>query len=215
VLSVTPSDEALLERVASGDEQATSVLVRRYERRVYGLALRILGDPHRAQEAAQEAIERVYRHAGSFDRSRGNAGGWILAIARNAAIDERRRAPGAQATVVLDDLELSSRAPGPLEQAITNEALTSIRDKLAGLPEGQRRALVLAAWGGLSAAEIAQREQVPLGTAKTRLRSGLLNLQAALNGAPRQQLAASHQRAVTAGVTAAAPAYATGLRDDA
>jgi RNA polymerase sigma-70 factor (ECF subfamily) len=212
---MAPTDEALLERVASGDQEATSVLVRRYERRVYGLALAVLGDPHRAQEAAQEAIERVYRRAASFDRSRGSAAGWILTIARNAAIDERRRTPAAQQSVALDGLELSSQGPSPLDQAITNESLASIRSKLAALPEGQRRALVLAAWGGLSAAEIAEREQVPLGTAKTRLRSGLLNLRSALDGPKSPPPPAGHEPAVAFGVAGATHAYAARIEEGA
>lgn len=212
---MAPTDEALLELVATGDQEATSVLVRRYERRVYGLALAVLGDPHRAQEAAQEAIERVYRRAASFDRSRGSAAGWILTIARNAAIDERRRTPGAQQAVALDGLELSSQGPSPLDQAITNESLASIRSKLAALPEGQRRALVLAAWGGLSAAEIAEREQVPLGTAKTRLRSGLLNLRSALDGPKSPPLPANHQPAVAVGLAGATHAYAARIEEGA
>ncbi len=205
MLSVAATDEALLELVASGDQQATTLLVRRYERRIYGLALSVLGDPHRAQEAAQEAIERVYRRAASFDPERGTAGGWILAIARNAAIDERRRSPVAPAAVAIDALELASRAPGPLDQAITNEAVASIRSKLAGLPDGQRRALVLAAWGGLTAAEIAKREEIPLGTAKTRLRSGLANLRGALN-APAPEARAPAAALGLAGATAGAAA---------
>jgi RNA polymerase sigma-70 factor (ECF subfamily) len=215
VLTTAPTDEALLELVAAGDQEATSVLVRRYERRVYGLALAVLGDPHRAQEAAQEAIERVYRRAASFEPSRGSAAGWILTIARNAAIDERRRTTGAQQAVALDGLELSSQGPDPLDQAITNESLTAIRSKLAGLPEGQRRALVLAAWGGLTAAEIAEREQVPLGTAKTRLRSGLLNLRSALDGPNSPLPPASHQPAVAFGLAGATHAYAARIEEGA
>jgi len=210
---MAPTDEVLLERVAAGDQEATNVLVRRYERRVYGLALGILGDPARAQEAAQEAIERVYRRAAAFDPRRGHASAWILTIAHNAALGERRRAPGAHPAVPLDGLELSSQAPDPLERAITNEALASIRGELARLPEGQRRALVLAAWGGLTAAEIAEREQIPLGTAKTRLRSGLLNLRAPLNGPAPSPLAAS--RAPAVGLAGAGRAFSGGLEEGA
>ena len=191
------------------------MLVRRYERRVYGLALAVLGDPHRAQEAAQEAIERVYRRAASFEPSRGSAAGWILTIARNAAIDERRRTTGAQQAVALDGLELSSQGPDPLDQAITNESLAAIRSKLAGLPEGQRRALVLAAWGGLTAAEIAEREQIPLGTAKTRLRSGLTNLRGALNCQAPPPQAPGHVQAVALGLAGAAGALVPGLGEGA
>ena len=86
-----PSDEALLAAIAAGDEGATVTFVRRYQRRVYGLAVGVLRDPAAAEDVAQEALLRAWRHAPVFDPRRGSVENWLLTITRNLSIDALRR----------------------------------------------------------------------------------------------------------------------------
>jgi RNA polymerase sigma-70 factor (ECF subfamily) len=182
VLSVIqPSDEALLAGMATGDERASVEFVRRYQRRVFGLAYSMIGDADASQDVAQEAMLRVWRHAQVFDARRGSVTTWVLSITRNLAIDFLRL---RRATPTDPDhfgqLGLVSLAQAPEDRAVVSSAIPRIRSALADLPTDQRRALVLAAVYGKTAAEISEDESIPLGTAKTRIRAGLSKLRAAL-----------------------------------
>jgi RNA polymerase sigma factor (sigma-70 family) len=182
VLSVIqPSDEALLAGMATGDERASVEFVRRYRRRVFGLAYSMIGDADASQDVAQEAMLRVWRHAQVFDARRGSVTTWVLSITRNLAIDFLRL---RRATPTDPDhfgqLGLVSLAQSPEDRAVVSSAIPRIRSALADLPTDQRRALVLAAVYGKTAAEISEDESIPLGTAKTRIRAGLSKLRAAL-----------------------------------
>jgi RNA polymerase sigma-70 factor (ECF subfamily) len=163
--------------MAAGDDQAGLVFVRRYQHRLFGLAVGIVGDPVLAEDVAQEAFIRVFRHAVMFDARRGSVVTWALAITRNLAIDAlrvRRAAP-----IDPNDhafLGLVSRERSPEEVAETADALGLLRTALAGLPVEQRRAVLLAGMYGRSAAEIAEAEAIPLGTAKSRIRMGMSKL---------------------------------------
>lgn len=164
------SDEVLLAAMAQGDEESVVAFVRRYERRVYGLAWTMLGDAGLAEDVAQEAFVRAWHHAGTFDPRRAAASTWVLTIARNLAIDRvRLRRP---VPVHADDLAVLL---GPSEDHPDLDPGRGgrLRDALARLPDGQRRAVVLAAAYGYTAAEIGDAEAIPLGTAKTRIRAGL------------------------------------------
>ena len=161
--------------MASGDGWAASAFVHRYQRRVFGLALRMLGDAGSAEDVAQEALTRAWRHAAIFDPGRGAVSTWVLTITRNLAIDALR----LRGAVPTADDELARLAPatsGAAEvEGVDNQAL--IERALGTLPAEQRRALVLAALYGFTAAEVAAADSIPLGTAKTRIRSGLIKLQ--------------------------------------
>jgi RNA polymerase sigma-70 factor (ECF subfamily) len=174
-------DDELLSRIARDDDQAAAVFVARYERRVYGLALTILADARAAEDVAQEALLRAWRNAGAFDARRGTAWSWLSTITRNLAIDTLR----VRRRVVLDGdalYELSIPSPNrdPVDEVVVRDDLAWMREALAELPDEQRRAVVLAGVWGLTAREIAEREQIPLGTAKTRIRTALGRLRAAL-----------------------------------
>lgn len=176
------SDEALLAGMAVGDETAAVTFVRRYQRRVYGLAVSMLGDPQAAEDVAQEALLRAWRHAQVFDTRRGSAATWVLAITRNLAIDAmrvRRAAPMDPARFL--SLGSVSLDQSPEEAAEAGDAKPGIRAALGLLPPEQRRALVLAVVYGLTAADVSQRESIPLGTAKTRIRAGLQKLRATMD----------------------------------
>lgn len=173
------SDDALLAAMAVGDERAGVAFLRRYQRRVYGLALSMVGDPVLAQDIAQEAFLRAWRHALVFDRRRASVGTWILTITRNLAVDSLRlRRPVVTDPADLLWVNLASSGPLPEEQAESSDTRARIVSALASMPAEQSRALVLAAVYGYTAAEVSRAEAVPLGTAKTRIRRGLLKLRA-------------------------------------
>ncbi len=177
----TVSDEGLLSGVAVGDDWATLVFVRRYQRRLFGLAIGIVGDAALAEDVAQEAFIRVFRHAVAFDPRRGTVAAWTLTITRNLAIDAlrvRRGIPTDPDNEVF--LGLMSTEPQPEDRAITDDAIDHVRTALAELPIEQRRAVLLAAMYGRTATEIAKAEAIPLGTAKTRIRAGMAKLREAV-----------------------------------
>jgi RNA polymerase sigma factor (sigma-70 family) len=179
------SDESLLAGLASGDPEAATAFVRRFQARVYGLALTMLGDREAAREVAQETFYRAYRHAGAYDPRRGQVASWLLTIARNVAHDARRLRrdePLDPETIV--GLPLSSW-DDPADHAATSQESEGLREAIAALPEEQRRALALAAFAGRTAQEISQLEGIPLGTAKTRIRSAMLRLRKALQADAR------------------------------
>jgi len=176
------SDEALVAGMAVGDEQAAVSFVRRYQRKVFGLALSMVGDPALAEDIAQEAFLRVWKHASVFDRRRGSVATWVLTITRNLAVDFLRLRR-AVSTDPADDLWAGLVAPvhAPDELAELAEARSRVSTALAAIPPEQSRALVLSAVLGYSASEISRLEGIPLGTAKTRVRRGLMKLREILN----------------------------------
>jgi RNA polymerase sigma factor (sigma-70 family) len=175
------SDEALLAGLGSDEADTGAAFVRRYQRRVFGLALSIVSDPGLAEDIAQEAMAKAWRHAQAYDPRRGSVATWLLTITRNLAIDAlrlRRAQPTDPEALVA--LEAPSSAGDPVEIATSNDDAGRIRAAVRRLPMDQRRALVLAAFHGRTAKEISAAEDIPLGTAKTRIRSGLLKLRAML-----------------------------------
>jgi RNA polymerase sigma factor (sigma-70 family) len=181
------SDEALLAGLAAGDREAAAAFVRRFQRRVYGLALTIVGDPGTAEDVAQEAFLRAWRRAAGYDARRGRVLTWLLAITRNVAIDVVRlkRAQPIDPEVIASRLQLErSRDVSGEETSIGDREL--LRQAIGSLPDEQRRALVLAAFFGRTAREVGELEGVPLGTAKTRIRTAMIRL--------RETLEVSHER---------------------
>ena len=176
-----PSDEALLAGVAQGDDESSVAFVRRYQKRVFGLAYSMIGDTAAAEEVTQEALIRVWRHAPVFDARRGSVTTWVLTITRNLSIDalRLRRAVPVDPDEFLT-LGLASNEGLPEESAMAGDSVPALRAALATLPADQRRALVLAAVWGRTAAEISESESIPLGTAKTRIRAGMSKLRAAM-----------------------------------
>ena len=173
----TVSDEALLAGLATGDPDAAAGFVRRFQGRVYGLAMTILGDPKAAEEAAQDTFVRAWRHAGSYDARRGSVSTWLLTIARNRALDGARLKRSEPVDPDVLAAQLAANATTASSADVTRIAERErLRDLLLGLPERQRRALVLATYFGRTAKEIAELEGAPVGTVKTRIRDGLLKL---------------------------------------
>lgn len=177
----TVSDDTLLAGLGARDADAAAAFVERFQRRVFGLAFTIVGDRGVAEDVAQEAFVRAWKHASAYDTRRGTVAAWLLAITRNLAIDAVRvRRPTAVDPDDLLALRLSSAGPTPEEAAVTSDDIARVREVLTTLPEEQRRALLLAALHGHTAREISEAEAIPLGTAKTRIRSALLRLRAVL-----------------------------------
>jgi RNA polymerase sigma-70 factor (ECF subfamily) len=155
--------------------------VQRFLRRVFGLARTIVADVRAAVVIAQEAFLRAWKHAGAYDPRRGSVVGWLLTITRNLAIDAVRvRLPVSFDPDDLLGVERPTRERGPSEHAELADDRERLRSALARLPEEQRRAVVLAGVFGYTAREIGEVEDVPLGTAKTRIRTALIRLRGAL-----------------------------------
>ena len=177
----TVSDDALVAGLASGDRDAASAFVRRFQRRVFGLARTIVADDRAAEDIAQEAFVRAWRHAGTYDARRGSVVSWLLTITRNLAIDAVRvRRPVAFDPVALLGLETPSGDRDLGELAELSDDTTRLRAALVKLPVDQRRAIAMAGLLGYTAREVAEIEGIPLGTAKTRIRTALIRLRAVL-----------------------------------
>ena len=174
---VDPSDEALLAGYATGDPGTAAVFVRRFQGRVYGLALTIVRQPAIAEEVAQETFVRVFRHAGNYDARKGRVSTWLLSIARNLAIDvtRMRRLDPVDPDVIAAEVSLTSQEPAA-DMAMQPDEREQLRAAITELPDDQRRALVLAAYMGRTAREISDLDDVPLGTVKTRIRTAMLKL---------------------------------------
>jgi RNA polymerase sigma-70 factor (ECF subfamily) len=175
------SDDALLDGLATGDPDAAAAFIERFQRRVFGLAVRIVGDARLAEDVAQETFVRAWRRAGAFDARRGTVAAWLLTITRNLAIDAIR----VRRSITLDPEALLAvgqvdGGPRPEDAALLALDASRLRAAIAVLPPEQRRALAWAAFGGRTAREVAELEDIPLGTAKTRIRSAMLRLRAAL-----------------------------------
>jgi RNA polymerase sigma factor (sigma-70 family) len=173
--AVALSDESLMVAMALGDTEAMAAFVRRFQARVYGLALSIVGDPGLAEEVAQDAFMRAWRHAASYDPRRGRVVTWLLTITRNLAVEAirlRRDRPVDPQRLLLV-LREQMDDPG-------YDGAEWLRAGLRELPADQARPVVLAVAFGWTAKEIAELEGIPLGTAKTRIRRGLARLRQAL-----------------------------------
>jgi RNA polymerase sigma factor (sigma-70 family) len=173
------SDESLLAGLGSGDTGSAAAFVRRFQSRVYGLTVSILRDRGAAEEAAQEAFVRAWKHASAYDPRRGTVVAWLLTIARNVSINmlPARRVDAIDPEVIAAMEHAGQRDEGP-ETRVTDSDV--MRQALAHLPENQRRVLVLAVVYGFTAREVSEMDGVPLGTVKTRIRSAMTKLRSEL-----------------------------------
>jgi RNA polymerase sigma factor (sigma-70 family) len=174
-LGVGLSDESLVAGMASGDADAMSAFVRRFQARVFGLALAVVEDPGLAEEVAQDAFMRAWRHAVTYDPRRGRVPTWLLTITRNLAVDAIRLRRDRPIDPQRLTLELMTEVDEP-----EYEGAEHLRAGLRTLPADQARPIVLAVVYGLTAREIADQDGIPLGTVKTRIRRGLVRLREAL-----------------------------------
>jgi RNA polymerase sigma-70 factor (ECF subfamily) len=173
------TDGNLLQRIADGDTAAFETLYNRFARPVFGLALRMLHDRSRAEDAVQETFASIWRSAASYRPERGPGAPWLYAVARNAIVD-RSRARG-EATFA-DPPEAVASDASPDQRAESAYVSWRVHRAVQELPEHERRVLELAYWGDLSQSEVARFLDIPLGTVKTRTRSGLARLADLLEG---------------------------------
>lgn len=167
----------LLRRSARGDEEAFAELYDATSRRIYGLVLRVVRDPAMSEEVTQEVYLDVWRTSARFDAERGSALSWIMTIAHRTAVDRVR---SSEASRRRDDAHASSNRAVEFDE--TAEAAQAsleaqrVRKALDTLTEAQRSAVELAYLGGYTHTEVARLLDLPLGTAKTRIRDGLIRL---------------------------------------
>jgi RNA polymerase sigma-70 factor (ECF subfamily) len=163
------SEASLVWSIRSGDESAMATLYDRYSSLVYAVALRVLGDTGAAEDVLQEVFMQLWRNPAAFDSSRGNLGAWLGVITRNRAIDGlRKRRPETDITDVVVSVE-----PDMASDAERARAMEKVRGALGSMPGAQRSALEMAYFEGLTHTEIAAKTGEPLGTIKTRIRTGL------------------------------------------
>lgn len=168
-------ETALIARIRAGDDSAMGDLYDHYSGVVYGVALRVLGNTTAAEDVVQEVFLQLWRNPQAFHAERGRLAPWLAVIARNRAIDVlRKRQPedDIQELPIASSLDLE-------EEAVRKMAVDKVRGVLAQLPAEQRKALEMAYFEGLTHTEIASKTGEPLGTVKTRIRSGLLALRKA------------------------------------
>jgi RNA polymerase sigma-70 factor, ECF subfamily len=148
-----------------------------YSRLVYGVALRVLTDPASAEDVTQAVFLKLWSAPESFRG--GNLPGWLIRVTRNRALDVlRSRAAHPQVEISADMPEDDALE----DTAFANMNCQVVRDAIAQLPESERTLIQLGFFGGLTHQELARRTGVPLGTVKTRIRSGLRKLRAMLDG---------------------------------
>jgi RNA polymerase sigma-70 factor (ECF subfamily) len=177
-------DRATVSRMAGGDSSALADLYDRHARAIYSLALRILADAAEAEDVVQDVFTQAWRQATRYDADRAPVAGWLMIMTRARSLDRLRRRRARIATTELDPATAHPRDPelDQESQAITAEQAETLRGALGVLPDSQRTAIELAYYEGLSQSDIAARLQQPLGTVKTRIRTGLLRLRDALGG---------------------------------
>ncbi|GGF53980.1 RNA polymerase sigma factor SigK [Marmoricola endophyticus] len=171
----------LLGRSGRGDEDAFAELYDTMARRLHGLALRVVRDPAQAEEVTQEAMVEIWRQSSRYDRALGSPTSWMMTITHRRAVDRVRSAEAAtrrdatyhEQNQTVEHDETAEAVARNLEGARVRQALTS-------LTETQRGAVQLAYFGGYTHTEVAGLLGIPLGTAKTRIRDGLIRLRDAL-----------------------------------
>jgi RNA polymerase sigma-70 factor, ECF subfamily len=170
-------DATLVSAIRDGDEQAMAQLYDRYSSLVYSIALRVLGETEAAEDILQEIFLRLWRNPATFDSSRGSLPAWLAVITRNRAIDVLRK---RHSKTDLEDVKVSVE-PDLASGVERSRILEKIRGALRSMSEPQRSALEMAFFEGLTHTEIAEKSGEPLGTIKTRIRTGLLVLRKAVN----------------------------------
>ena len=173
----------LVERMAQGHQDALARLYDETSPLINGLLLRILDRPEDAEEVLLDVYMKAWKYAGSYSEKRGSVQAWLVTMARNAAIDRIRQRRAQPATLSFEPENVAEPASGessPEQQSVERERRRRVQLVLNELPPEQRQALVLAFFGGLTHAELAEQLRAPLGTIKSRIRMGLMRLRGLL-----------------------------------
>lgn len=171
-----------LARIAAGDQSALAELYDASSAKVFGLAMKILGDRDAAEEITVDVYTQVWRKIASYDAQRGTPGSWLMTMTKNRAIDGfRSRYLERGRQVPLDEAaELPGHEATPEQYSAGLERQRLVQAALAMLSTEQRQAIALAYYWGMSQSEIADRLKLPLGTVKTRMRLGMIRLREVL-----------------------------------
>jgi RNA polymerase sigma-70 factor (ECF subfamily) len=178
-----PEDDVkLLKAIAARDEAALAQLYDRYRTILFGLLMRILNNREEAEDVLQEVFLQVWRKAGDFDENRGRPFTWLVTLGRSRAIDRLRTLAARDRVAEASAKEAVEDFSDAATDAFKSEQRGLVNKALAQLPDEQKRPLMLAYFDGLTQSEIATRLGAPLGTVKTRMRTGLMNLREQLAG---------------------------------
>ena len=182
----------LLAKVALGDQEAFADLYRNTSSHLYGVAVRILREGAAAEEVLQDAFVSVWHHAGSYQAAKSQPLTWLSTIVRNRCLDQLRRRELDTVTMTLEDddgkeFDLPSGDPTPVEMLLAGAQARLVRDCVDALDAGQKQAIALAFYQGLSHAELADHLREPLGTVKSWVRRGLEKLKGCLERAGHER----------------------------
>jgi RNA polymerase sigma factor (sigma-70 family) len=178
------TDNKLAERLAQRDVEALTELYDRYGALAYSVAVRILGDPGRAEDVVQEAFLKVWNGIDRFDRSRGELRSWLLTSVRNRSIDHLRGRSGheRQEVELAGDVASARPSQDPWQAMAAALQGDAVREALTTLPPEQRQVVELAYFGGYSGREIGEMIRVPMSTVKGRMRLALEKMHSYLQG---------------------------------
>ena len=182
VRGVGGTDALLAARLAAGDDHALAEVFDRLAPAVYGVALRVLGNGAAAQDVVQDVFIELWSHPGRYDPAAGTLRTFLMMQARHGAVDvvrsELRRIARQERH---DRLTPGQRPPSPCDEVTAAQAAGAVRAAVRQLPDGQRRVVELAYFGGLTCREVALAAGIPEGTAKSRLRLALAKLETVLD----------------------------------
>ena len=176
------NDVALLSAIAARDEVALAQLYDRYRAILFGLLMRILNNREEAEDVLQEVFLQVWRKAEDFDENRGRPFTWLVTLARSRGIDRLRTLAARERVAEAGAREPSEEISDAVTDAFKSEQRGLVSDALAKLPDEQKRPIMLAYFEGLTQSEIATNLGAPLGTVKTRMRTGMIRLRELLAG---------------------------------
>jgi RNA polymerase sigma-70 factor (ECF subfamily) len=176
------NDVELLKAIAARDEAALGQLYDRYRLILFGVLMRILNSREEAEDVLQEVFLQVWRRAADFDENRGRPFTWLVTLARSRGIDRLRSLASRERVAIAGANEASDETSDAATDAIRSEQRGVVNSALSQLPEEQKQPLMLAYFDGLTQSEIAMQLGAPLGTVKTRMRSGMMKLRELLSG---------------------------------
>ena len=176
------SDVVLLKAVANKDQAALAQIYDRYRAILFGLMMRILKNREEAEDVLQEVFIQVWRRAADFDETRGRPFTWLVTLARSRAIDRLRSLASRERVAIAGSRDESEQVSDAASDAFLAEQRGLVNSALAQLPDEQKSPLMLAYFDGLTQSEIAMQLGAPLGTVKTRMRTGLIKLRELLAG---------------------------------
>ena len=176
------NDVELLKAIAARDEAALAQLYDLYRVILFGLLMRILNNREEAEDVLQEVFLQVWRRAADFDENRGRPFTWLVTLARSRGIDRLRTLAARERVATAGAQDEAEAVSDAASDAFRSEQREVVNNALAQLPDEQKRLLLLAYFDGLSQSEIAARVGAPLGTVKTRMRTGMEKLRELLAG---------------------------------